>query len=132
MRLEFLTVKCQTFYLLWDFAIVIVAVVYIGPSPHAKANTNEALGGLHDAISELLTKHPDSFVVVAGDFNHISYKCCFPQVQASKLLTFKLEERTCWTWCIQTPKMHTRQRPTPTLATLFMYLSCWCLLTNQD
>ena len=51
---------------------MIVAVVYIASSANAKANTNDALGRLHDAISECLTKNPDSFVVVAGDFNHTS------------------------------------------------------------
>lgn len=56
-----------------------VAVVYIAPSKNAKANANEALGGLHDAIFELLTKHPDSFVVVTGDFNHTSLKAVFPK-----------------------------------------------------
>ena len=77
---EFLIVKCWPFYLPRDFTIVIVAVVYIAPSTHDKGNANKALGGLHDAISELLT------------FNHTSLKAVFP-----KLLTFKPEERTCRT-----------------------------------
>ena len=51
-----------------------VAVVYIAPSAHAKANANEPLGRLRDTISELLTKHLDRFLVVAGDFNHTSLK----------------------------------------------------------
>ena len=55
---------------------MIIAVVYIAPSAHAKANANKAVGGLHDA-SELLTTHPDSFVVVAGDLNHTSLKAVF-------------------------------------------------------
>ena len=79
---EFLILKCWPFYLPRDslsFTILIVAVVYIAPSAHAKANANETLGGLRDAISELLTKHPDSFVVVAGDFNHTSLKAVFPK-----------------------------------------------------
>ena len=58
---------------------MIVAVVYIAPSAHAKANGNEALGGLHEAIGELLNKHPDSFVVMAGDFHHSSLKAVFPK-----------------------------------------------------
>ena len=69
---EFLIVKCWPFYLPRDFTIVTVAAVYIAPSVYAKAN--KALGGLHDAISELLTKHPDSVVVVAGGFHHTSLK----------------------------------------------------------
>lgn len=62
---EFLIVKCRPFYLPREFSNVIVAVVYIAPSTSAKANANEALGELHDAISELVSEHPDSFVVVA-------------------------------------------------------------------
>ena len=58
---------------------MIVAFVNIAPSAHAKANANKTLGGLHDAISELLTKHPDSSVVVAGEFNHTSLKAVSPK-----------------------------------------------------
>ncbi len=62
---------------------MLVVAVYIAPSATAKANANanEALGGLHDAISELLTAHPDSSVVVAGDFNHTSLNTVFPKFQ---------------------------------------------------
>ena len=45
---------------------MIVAGVYIATSANAETNANAALGGLHDAISELLTKHPDSFVALAS------------------------------------------------------------------
>ena len=45
---------------------------------NTKANANEALGGLHDAISKLLTKHLGCFVVVAGEFNHTSLKAEVP------------------------------------------------------
>ena len=85
--MEFLIVKCRPFYLLRDFSTVIVAVVYTAPSTDAKANTNEALGRLHDAISELLTKHLDSFVEVAGDYNHISLKALFPKFK--RVVDFK-------------------------------------------
>ena len=50
-----LVTKHWPFYLLRDFIIVIVAVVYIATSANAKGNANNALGRLHDAISELLT-----------------------------------------------------------------------------
>lgn len=65
---EFLIVSCRPFYLPWEFTSVIVVAIYIAPS--SNANANEVLCPLYDAISMLLTKHPDSFVVVAGDFNH--------------------------------------------------------------
>ena len=55
---------------------MIVVAVYIAPSSNAKAN--KVLRPLYDVISALLTKHPDSFVVVAGDFNHINLKTVLP------------------------------------------------------
>lgn len=74
----FLIVKCRSFCLPREFTDVIV---YIALSTNAKADANEALEGLHDNISELPTKHPDNFVVVAEDFNHTSLKTA-AQVQA--------------------------------------------------
>lgn len=84
---EFLIVKCQPFYLPREFSNVIVAVVYIAPSANANANANEALGELHDAISELVSEHLDSFVVVAGDFNHTSLKTVLPKFK--QIVDFK-------------------------------------------
>lgn len=34
------------------------------------ANAKKALGELLRATGELQTAHPDSFLVIAGDFNH--------------------------------------------------------------
>lgn len=75
--MEFLIVSCRPFYLPLEFTSVIVVSVYIAPS--SNANANEVLRPLYDAISVQLTKHPDSFVVVTGDFNHISLKTVFPR-----------------------------------------------------
>ena len=77
-QVEFLIVRCRPFYLPREFTSVIVVAVYIAPSSSSNANTTEVLRPLYDVISVLLTKHPDSFVVVAGDFNHISLKTVFP------------------------------------------------------
>ena len=73
---EFSIVICRPFYLPREFTSVIVVAVYIAPC--ANANAYEVLRPLFDVISALLTKHPDSFVVVAGDFNHISLKTVLP------------------------------------------------------
>ncbi|XP_062919386.1 uncharacterized protein LOC134354363 [Mobula hypostoma] len=118
---EFLIVKCRPFYLPREFTIMLVAAVYIARSANAKANGNEALGGLHEAISELLTTHPDSFVVIAGDFNHTSLKTVFAKFL--QYVDFKTGETTHWTWFISTHHRHTKQPPTPILATLTTYLS---------
>ncbi|XP_059825173.1 uncharacterized protein LOC132393795 [Hypanus sabinus] len=76
---EFLIVKFRLIYLPREFTIMLVVAVNVAPSANAEANANEAVGGLHEAISELLTTHPDSFVVIAGDFNHTSLKTVFPK-----------------------------------------------------
>lgn len=65
-----MTVRCRPFYLPQEFTVVFVTIVYIPPG----ANANEALKELHDFISLLQTKHPETFYVVAGEFNHVKLK----------------------------------------------------------
>lgn len=72
-------VKCRPFYLPREFSVVFVVAVYVAPSANVNSKANEALGALHDAISEFQTKYPDSFIVVAGDFNHTSLKTVLPK-----------------------------------------------------
>lgn len=56
---EFLIVKCQPFYLLRESTIVITVAVYITPSANTEATANESFEGVHDAMNELQTKHPE-------------------------------------------------------------------------
>ena len=61
--LEFLTIKCQPFYLPREFSSVIVTAVYITP----QADTKTAIKELHWTICKLETIHPEAAFIVAGD-----------------------------------------------------------------
>ena len=63
-------------------------------------------------------------------FQPHKFKGCFPQVQASCWLSNQRREYAGP--CVYKLDMHTRQHSAPTSAVLIIYLSCWCLLTNQD
>lgn len=73
--LEFLLLRCRPFYLPRDITQVLVAAVYI----HPRANANIAMSKLHDTISKQLNNHPESFFIVAGDFNHTNLKTVLPK-----------------------------------------------------
>lgn len=62
---EYLTVKCQLHYLLWEFTTVFP--VYIPLSAIAK----DALSELHSNISSLQNKLLQAFFRIAGDLNHV-------------------------------------------------------------
>ncbi|KAL7887676.1 hypothetical protein AOLI_G00053970 [Acnodon oligacanthus] len=57
------------------FTAVFVAPVYILPG----AEAHDALKELHDHISSLHNKHPESFYMVAGNFNHIDLTNTLPE-----------------------------------------------------
>uniref|UniRef100_A0A3B1IXV6 Reverse transcriptase domain-containing protein n=1 Tax=Astyanax mexicanus TaxID=7994 RepID=A0A3B1IXV6_ASTMX len=76
---EFLIVKCRPFYLVREFAAVLIAAVYIPPSASIGANAKEALCELYRTISDLQNKHPDGLFIVAGDFNHANLKSVLPK-----------------------------------------------------
>ena len=64
--LELLNVTCRPIYLPREFASVVLIGVYI--PPQANANIAASKLALHIATAEL--SHPDSAVLVLGDFNH--------------------------------------------------------------
>ena len=61
--LEFLTTKCQPYYLPREFSSVIITAVYI-PS---QADTAAALKELHWTLYKLETIYPEDAFIVAGD-----------------------------------------------------------------
>ncbi|XP_061640830.1 bis(5'-adenosyl)-triphosphatase isoform X1 [Phyllopteryx taeniolatus] len=64
-HLESLFLNCKPFYSPREFASFILAGVYIPP----QANTNAALLTLADQVNEIEKKHPDSPLIILGDFN---------------------------------------------------------------
>uniref|UniRef100_A0A8C1D980 Reverse transcriptase domain-containing protein n=1 Tax=Cyprinus carpio carpio TaxID=630221 RepID=A0A8C1D980_CYPCA len=63
--LEVLFVNCKPFYSPWEFHSFILVSVYIPPQAHASL----ALQKLADQITETEQQHPDSVLIILGDFN---------------------------------------------------------------
>ena len=54
-----------------------------GPQPRSLRLRRASLAGLEREVSELRRAHPDSMIVVAGDFNTMGCEKCKPKVSAS-------------------------------------------------
>lgn len=65
---ELLTVGLRPYYLPREFSHVVTVVVYIPPSAVAA----RACDVIHFTVEELQTKHPRAFIVINGDFIHVS------------------------------------------------------------
>ena len=72
--IELLAVSIRPYYLPREFSHVIVMAVYIPPSANAAA----ACKLLHTVVSQLQTWHPQSFLLISGDFNHASLSSTLP------------------------------------------------------
>lgn len=59
------TVECRLHYLPHEFTAVFVTIVHISLGANANTNANKMLRELHNTISSLQTKHPESFCGVA-------------------------------------------------------------------
>lgn len=73
--LEFLAIDCRPFYAPREFASVIFGCVYIPP----EVNTREAQYVLTELIINIEDKHPDSVLLVMGDFNACHLKHDLPK-----------------------------------------------------
>ena len=63
--MEYIFLNCKPFYSPREFSSFILAGVYIPPH----ANVSDALQTLTDQVSLLEQKHPDSLLIIMGDFN---------------------------------------------------------------
>ncbi len=63
--LETLFINCKPFYSLWEFCSFILVSVYIPPQAHVSS----ALQKLADQITDREQQHPDSVLIILGDFN---------------------------------------------------------------
>ncbi len=63
--LETLFINCKPFYSPWEICSFILVSVYIPPQAH----TRSALQKLADLITETEQQHPDSVLIILGDFN---------------------------------------------------------------
>ncbi len=72
---EFLMLRCQSYYLLREFTSVFVVAVDISPD----ANLKNALQELYEVISSHMTKQLDGIFIVAGDFNQRDLRSLLPK-----------------------------------------------------
>ena len=77
-NIEILAVQCRPFYLPREFTCVTLVAVYCCPT----ANTTEAHRQLVAVVEEAERKHPDSVILVGGDFNqlHLNLRTYFQMV----------------------------------------------------
>ncbi|XP_054872156.1 uncharacterized protein LOC111569300 [Amphiprion ocellaris] len=71
---ELLVVSLRPFYLPREYSHVIAITVYIPPSADAAA----ACELIHSVVSQLQTSHPQSLIIISGDFNHASLSATLP------------------------------------------------------
>ena len=60
------------FYAPREFPYTVVIVVYIPP----RAAPTTACDVIHDAVARIQTQHPETFIAITGDFNHVSLSSC--------------------------------------------------------
>ena len=74
-ELETLTVHCRPFYLPRELSAIILVLTYIPPKVSAPAAKRQ----IADHILEVELSHPDAFVILLGDFNHIALNKVLPR-----------------------------------------------------
>jgi len=72
--IELLSVGFRAFYAPREFPYTVVIVVYIPP----RAAPTTACGVIHDTVARIQTQHPEVFIAIRGDFNHVSLSSCLP------------------------------------------------------
>ena len=72
--IELLAVGLRPYYIPREFSHAIAVVVYIPPRAHAET----ACDVIHSTIARLQTQHPDAFIAVSGDFNHVILDSTLP------------------------------------------------------
>ena len=89
--IELLSLSLRPHYLPREFNIVHIVVVYIPPS--AKSDTAKQL--LDEHTSSLLLRHPDSPLIIVGDFNH----CQLPITGLDQFVTCKTRRNNTLDLC---------------------------------
>lgn len=73
-NIELLAVGIRPYYLPREFTSAIVVTVYIPSSADADA----AADVIYNSVSRLQTKQPNAFIVINGDFNHVTLDKTLP------------------------------------------------------
>ena len=71
--IKLLAVGLRPYYMPREFSHAI-AVVYVPPRAHADTGCDV----IYSTIARLQTQHPDSFIAILGDFNHVTLDSTLP------------------------------------------------------
>ncbi len=110
--------KCRPFYLPREFTAIVIGAVYIPPC----ANAKDALRELYCAISEQQTNNPDSFFIIAVDFNHANLKTVLPKFYQH--VNFATRGNNTLDFVYTIKKKLTKLYPAPTSGTQTTSLLC--------
>ena len=70
--IELLSVCFRAFYAPREFPYTVVIIVYVPP----RAAPTTACDIIHDTVARKQTQHPEAFIAITGDFNHVSLSSC--------------------------------------------------------
>ncbi|KAI2642468.1 LINE-1 retrotransposable element ORF2 protein [Labeo rohita] len=115
--LEALFINCKPFYSPREFCSFILVSVYIPP----QANVSLALQKLADQIADMEQKHPDSVLIILGDFNKANLSRELPKY--SQHVTCPTRDSNILDHCYTTVKNAYHSAPRAALG-----LSAHCLL----
>ncbi|XP_073668918.1 uncharacterized protein [Paramisgurnus dabryanus] len=66
--IELLAVSLRPYYMPRELSHAIVVCVYIPP----RALADNACEAIHSVVARLLARHPEAFIAITGDFNHVT------------------------------------------------------------
>ena len=69
-----LAVSLRPYYMPREFSHAIVVCVYIP----TRATVEVACDTIYSVIAELQTQHPEAFIAISGDFNHVTLDSTLP------------------------------------------------------
>ena len=72
--IEVLAVSLRPYYMPREFSHAIVVCVYIPP----RATVEVACDTIYSVIAGLQTQHPEAFIAISGDFNHVTLDSTLP------------------------------------------------------
>lgn len=72
--IELLVVSLHPYYIPREFSHALTVIVCI--PPHAQADV--ACDVIHSTVARLQTHHPKAFMLISGDFNHVTVDSCLP------------------------------------------------------
>ena len=70
--IELLSVGFRAFYAPREFPYTVIIIVNIPP----RAALTTTCDVIHDAVARIQTQHPEAFIGITGDFNHVSLSSC--------------------------------------------------------